>query len=168
MTSSLMDLLPLRLSPLPNHHTSWALAREPLRGRGTTPQTTKGSRTWSPMQRHPALTRAYRARCSPSQGTPTGADQVLPSPWPVTPVTVLPCPIKARRWQRPRPGEGQNSWRSNHSPSCPFVPAPGGWMLASSIQEKNWKRRKKLLKAKKKKSRFYWGLFNKKQKNEQK
>lgn len=38
-----------------------------------------------------------------------GVDQVLLSPWQVTPVTVLPCPTKAKRWEKPPRGKGQTA-----------------------------------------------------------
>lgn len=108
--------LSLQLSPL----TSWALDPELWRDRATILQTTKGSRTWSPMQKPPARSRAYPAPCILSQGRRTAADPVLPSPWPVTPATALLCPTKDRRWEKPQPGKRTNhrdrSW-AEHQPS---------------------------------------------------
>lgn len=109
MTSSPTALHPRRLSLQPSPPTSSALDPEPWRDQATTLQTTKGSRTWSPTQKPPVRTRAYQAPCSLSQGRLTGADRVLLSPWLVTPVTVLPCPTKARRWEKPPPGKGQTT-----------------------------------------------------------
>lgn len=169
MTSSLMDLLPLRLSLRPSRPTSWALAQEPLRDQATTPRTTKGSRTWSRMQRRPALTQAYRVHCSPSQGTPTGADLVLPSPWPVTPVIVLPCPTKARKWERPPPGEGQNRWRSHH-PRAPPPPPQAAECWPRRFRRKIEKGERKCRIAKRKENPvFLLRIFiTKTEKNEQK
>lgn len=108
-TSSPTALRPRRLSLQPNPPTSWALDQEPWRGQATTLQMTKGSRTWSLTQKPPVQTRAYQAPCSLSQGRLTGVDRVHHSPWLVTPVTVLPCPIKVQTWEKPLPGKEQTT-----------------------------------------------------------
>lgn len=108
MTSSPTALLPRRLSLRRSPLTSWVLAPEAWRDpcRATIPQMTKGSRTWSPMQTPPVLSRAYPAPCNLSRGRRMEGAPAPPSPWPATPATVLLCRTRARRWEKPRSGRG--------------------------------------------------------------
>ncbi len=108
-TSSPTGLHPRRLSLRPSPPTSWALDLEPWRDPATIRQTTKGSRTWSLMQKPRVRSQAYRAPCSLCRGRPTGEDPALLSHWLVTPATVLLCPTKARRWEKPQPGKGRTT-----------------------------------------------------------
>lgn len=150
MTSSPTALHPRRLSPRPSPLTSLVLGPELWRDQATILQTTKGSRTWYPMQKPPVQNRAYRTPCSRSRGRRTGADQVPLSPWQVTPATALQCPTKARRWEKPQPGKK----KKGDEEQGPFP----GWISAQLIQEKKSKMKTTLFSAKYSLN-FYGGLF---------
>lgn len=116
-TSSPMALHPRKLSLQLSPPTSWVLDPEPWRDQATILQMTKGSQTWSLMQKPPVRSQAYQAPCILSRGRRMAADPVLHSPWPVTPATVLLCPTKDRRWVKPQLGKRtkhrDRSWAEN-------------------------------------------------------
>lgn len=119
-------LHPHRLSLQQSLPTFWALGLEPLRDQDTTLQMTKGTRTWSPTRKPPVPSRAYRVLSSRFQETLMGVGLVLLSPWPVTPATVLQCPTRARRWEKPPPGKEKRG-------QGPCL----GWMFAQLLQGMN-------------------------------